>query len=59
MDPDKGRREGSVFSHFFNLARVCVLLRKARRRRLPIDGIKVSQDGGDNKVCPAPAREGR
>ena len=27
---------------FFNLVRVCVLLRKARRRRLPEDGIKVS-----------------
>ena len=43
MDPGKGRREGSVFSWvFFNLVRVCVLLRKARRRRLPEDGIKVS-----------------
>src|SRR6187401_1200297 len=27
---------------FFNLARVCVLLRKTRRRRLPEDGINVS-----------------
>ena len=27
---------------FFSFARVCVLLRKARRRRLPEDGIKVS-----------------
>ena len=27
---------------FFNLVRVCVLLRKARRRRLTEDGIKVS-----------------
>ena len=27
---------------FFNLVRVCVLFRKARRRRLPEDGIKVS-----------------
>ena len=27
---------------FFNLVRVCVLLRKARRRRLLEDGIKVS-----------------
>ena len=41
MDPGKGRREGSV-KVFFNLVRVCVLLRKARRRRLPEDGIKVS-----------------
>ena len=42
MDSGKGRREGSVFSPFFNLVRVCVLLRKARRRRLPEDEIKVS-----------------
>ena len=28
---------------FFNLVRVCVLLRKVRRRRLPEDGIKVSR----------------
>ena len=43
MDPGKGRREGSVFSRvFFNLVRVCVLLRKTRRWRLPENGIKVS-----------------
>ena len=42
MDPAKGQREGSVFSLFFCLVRVYVLLRKARRRRLPEDGIKVS-----------------
>ena len=43
MDPAKGRREGSVFSRFFScLVRVCVMLRKAGRRRLPEDGIKVS-----------------
>ena len=47
---------------FFNLVRVCVLLRKARRRRLPEDGIKVSPPsprsggassivGGHVKVC--------
>ena len=32
----------SLLVDFFNLARVCVLLRKTRRRRLPEDGIKVS-----------------
>ena len=42
MDPSKGRREGSILVFFFNLVRVCVLLRKARRQRLPEDGIKVS-----------------
>ena len=42
MDAGKGRREGSVFSLFFNLVRVYVLLRKVKRRRLPEDGIKVS-----------------
>ena len=42
MDPAEGRREGSVFSRFFCLVRICVMLRKARRRRLPEDGIKVS-----------------
>ena len=41
MDSAKGRRDGSIFSLFFNLVRVCVLFRKARRRRLPEDGIKV------------------
>ena len=62
MDPGKGRREGSVFSLFFNLVRVCVLLRKARRRWLPEDGIKVfpssprsggasSTVGGRVEVC--------
>ena len=54
MDPGKGRREGSVFSLFFNLVRVCVLLRKARRRRLPEDGIKVSppspRSGGASSI---------
>ena len=42
MDPAKGRREGSVFSLFSCLVRVCVPLRMMRRRRLPEDGIKVS-----------------
>ena len=42
MDPGKGRRKGSVLVVFYNLVRVCVLLRKARRRQLPEDGIKVS-----------------
>ena len=62
MDPGKGRREGSVFSRFFNLVGVCVLLRKARRRRLPEDGINVSPPsprsgsassivGGSVEVC--------
>ena len=54
VDPSKGRREGSVFSRFFNLVRVCVLLRKARRRRLPEDGIKVSppspRSGGASSI---------
>ena len=55
MDPGKGRREGSVFSHFFNLVRVCVLLRNARWRQLPEDGIKVSlssprSDGASSTV---------
>jgi hypothetical protein len=54
VDPGKGRREGSVFSRFFNLVRVCVLLRKARRRRLPEDGIKVSppspRSGGASSI---------
>ena len=39
---------------FFNLVRVCVLLRKARRRRLPEDGIKVSlprpRSGGPSSI---------
>ena len=39
---------------FFNLVRVCVLLRKARRRRLPEDGIKVSppspRSGGASSI---------
>ena len=62
MAPGKGRREGSVFSLFFNLVRICVLLRKARRRRLPEDGTNVSPlsprsggvsgiVGGRVKVC--------
>ena len=43
MDLDKGRWKGSVFSRFVSsFARVYVLLRKTRRRRLPEDGIKVS-----------------
>ena len=42
MDPGKGRRGALFLVIFFNLVRVCVLLRKARRRRLPEDGIKVS-----------------
>lgn len=42
MDIGKGRREAFVFSHFLSFARVCVLLRKTRRRRLPEDEIKVS-----------------
>ena len=39
---------------FYNIARVCVLLRKARRRRLPEDGIKVSplspRSGGASSI---------
>ena len=39
---------------FFNLVRVCVLLRKARRRRLTEDGIKVSppspRSGGASSI---------
>ena len=39
---------------FFNLVRVCVLLRKVRRRRLPEDGIKVSppnpRSGGASSI---------
>ena len=54
MDPGKGRREGSVFSRFFNLVRVCVLFRKVRRWRLPEDGIKVSphilRSGGASSI---------
>ena len=54
MDPGKGRREGSVFSLFFNLVRVYVLLRKVKRRRLPEDGIKVSppspRSGGASSI---------
>ena len=54
MDPGKGRREGSVFSRFSSLVRVCVMLRKARRRRLPEDGIKVSppspRSGGASSI---------
>ena len=54
MDPGKGRWEGSVFSRFFNLVRVCVLPRKARQRRLHEDGIKVSppspRSGGASSI---------
>ena len=39
---------------FLNFVRVCVLLRKARRRRLPEDGIKVSppspRSGGASSI---------
>ena len=42
MDLASCRWEGSVFRSFSIFVRVCVLLRKARRRRLPEDGIKVS-----------------
>ena len=42
VDLCKGRREGSVLVVSFSFARVYVLLRKTRRRRLPEDGIKVS-----------------
>src|SRR3954468_14529405 len=39
---------------FFNLVRVCVLLRKVRWRRLPEDGIKVSppspRSGGASSI---------
>ena len=54
MDPGKGWRKGFVFSLFFNLVRVCVLLRNARWRQLPEDGIKVSlpspRSGGASSI---------
>ncbi|EMS52425.1 hypothetical protein TRIUR3_02711 [Triticum urartu] len=49
-----GGRALFLVGFFFNLVRVCVLLRKARRRRLPEDGIKVSPPsprfGGEKKA---------
>ena len=47
--------KGFVFRFFFSsFVRVCVLLRKARRRRLPEDGIKVSppspRSGGASSI---------
>ena len=48
------RWEGSVFRSFFKLCRVCILLRKARRRRLPEDGMNVSppspRSGGASSI---------
>ena len=42
MDPGPYRWEGFIFRFFSSFVRVCVLLRKARRRQLPVDGIMVS-----------------
>uniref|UniRef100_M8B5I9 Glutathione S-transferase n=1 Tax=Aegilops tauschii TaxID=37682 RepID=M8B5I9_AEGTA len=56
-----GRAPFSVV--FFCLVRVCVLLRKTRRRRLPEDGIKVSppspRSGSDSSIVGRDGRERR
>ena len=54
MDPGPCQWEGFIFYVFSSFIRVCVLLRKARRWRLPEDGIKVSppnpRSGGASSI---------
>jgi hypothetical protein len=42
VDPGLCWREGSVFYDFLNMFRICVLFRKAMRRRILENGIKFS-----------------